>query len=218
MKTSRLLILGFISTTVLATAAQSEERWPRWYVGLSGSVNFVQDTDFSGTGANADVELDTGYGGTIALGYLPPVKEGFFSKTRFELEGGYRTSDFDSIEVGGVSAAAAGEYHVTSVMANAYYDFGNYIGWIPYVGLGGGMASIEIDTPNSFGTTNDKDDVFAYQAMVGIGYAPATLPQTEWSVGYRYFGTEDPEFGNAVGKFEGEYGSHNIEAGVKLRF
>lgn len=223
MKTSHIFLLSLAATTVLATAAQSEERWPRWYVGLSGTVTFVDESDFSGNGANADVDFDTGFGGLVSLGYLPPVSQGFFSNTRLELEGGYRKADFDSISAGGVSAAANGEYHITTAMLNGYYDFesnaGNgLVGWSPYVGLGLGWAQVEIDTPNSLGSTDSRDNVFAYQGMIGLGYSPAALPQTQWNIGYRYFATQDPGFSNAGGTFEGEVDTHNIEAGFKARF
>jgi opacity protein-like surface antigen len=37
-------------------------------------------------------------------------------------------------------------------------------------------------------------------------------------VTYRYFGTSDPEFTTGAFTSEGEFSSHNLEAGVRYRF
>ena len=42
-------------------------------------------------------------------------------------------------------------------------------------------------------------------------------PNADLTVGYRYFGTGDPEFTEATGaKFDTEYATHNFEVGIKF--
>ena len=80
------------------------------------------------------------------------------------------------------------------------------------------MADIELSRGSGAGNTTDSDTVFAYQFLAGIGYAPSNLPSTQWTLGYRYLGTDDPEFAAGAAKISTEYNSHNVEAGLKLRF
>ncbi|MBN8531839.1 MAG: porin family protein [Alphaproteobacteria bacterium] len=196
-----------LAIATLAHSAQAEERWPRWYLGLSGSGQFNSDGDISGPGISTNAEYDTGYGFTAALGYQPSFGNQFFDNTRYELEFGYRSSDIDT--VGG--ATANGDVTSLSYMVNAYYDFRNSSRFTPYLGLGLGMANVDFDP----GIGANDENVFAYQFMLGLTYAPETLPMTEWGVGYRYFATDDVEVAPST---ELEYSTHSVEANVKLRF
>ena len=77
----------------------------------------------------------------------------------------------------------------------------------PYLGGGLGWANVEFDDG-----AKDDDNVFAYQ--VGGGLALEMMPLVTFDLGYRYFGTADPNiFGADV-----DYDSHNIMAGVRIGF
>ena len=214
MRTTFIAILGFLAVALAAqsASAQSQERWPRWYVGLSGSLVWVQDSDVSGLSPARSIDFDQGYGAGVSLGYMPPVAE--LGNARFEFEAYWRNSDADTKTVGGVHSNANGELTSYAYMVNAYYDFRNDSQWVPYLGVGLGWANVELDKTVGLGATADDDVVFAYQGMVGIGYEPTTIPNTIWSIGYRYFGSQDPEFGNVTADLD----THNLEAGVKMRF
>jgi hypothetical protein len=76
------------------------------------------------------------------------------------------------------------------------------------------MATLHISENSGVGNGNSTDNEFAYQGLVGIGYAPESIPNTQWTVGYRYLAT-------STGKFGGtsiDYSTSNLEAGVHLRF
>lgn len=204
-----LLALGLAA--MVSSAADAKETWPRWYVGLGGAWSHTQDSDASGLGA--DIDFESGWGASIALGYYLPVDTGPNLALRTELEGAWRSSDLDS--VGGV--ASSGDYESRAVMLNIYGDFRNSTRWTPYIGAGIGYATVEL-SGTALGLTDDKDSVLAYQGMAGVSYAPVSIPNTEWRLGYRYFATEDPSYSVGGASVETEYGTHNLEAGVNLRF
>ncbi len=111
-------------------------------------------------------DSDTGGGGNVDLGYR-------FNNVRVEGEVGYHDAS---------GGGDANDYW--SYMGNAYYDFNNM--WTmssykisPYVGLGLGDAEI------------DGDSEFAWNGMVGVNFATASMPHTTYRLGYRYFGTDD---------------------------
>lgn len=212
------LTLAFAVIAFLAGgfSAQAEERWPRWYVGLHGSMVIPEDADI---GANGEIEFDNGWGGSLALGYLPGASSGLFNYMRFEFEAAYRGADVDRATIGGVPVAgASAEVDSLAWMANAYVDIPTGTTVTPYLGAGIGWAHVQMDTTAGFGTTDDEDSVFAYQFMAGISCAPQTLPHVVFDVGYRYFATDDPSYSTAAGDVDFEHKSQNIEAGARFRF
>ena len=111
-------------------------------------------------------DSDTGGGANVDIGYR-------FNNVRVEGEVGYHDAS------GGGDAA-----HYWSYMGNAYYDFSN--SWSasswkisPYVGAGIGVADI------------NSDSEFAYQGMAGLHFVSASMPNTTYRLGYRYFGASD---------------------------
>ncbi|MFO1242970.1 MAG: porin family protein [Rickettsiales bacterium] len=216
----RQIFLAFALMVMAAPiAAEAQQRFPKWYVGLQGSMNFVDDGDVDTSNAligNTDIEYDNGYGVGIALGYMPAGTGSLLDNMRFELEYGYRKSDVDSVD----GITGDGNIHSNTGMLNAYYDFNTGTQWLPYVGAGLGWSQVELKTGR--GAVNDDDSVFAWNLMAGVGYAPTSIPNTVWTIGYRYFATEDPDFSITPafggGRAETDYDVHNIEAGVRMMF
>lgn len=201
-----------------ANAAHDTENWPRWYVGLSGGVSFLQDTDLSGASVG-EASADTGAAFTGALGYTPYFGSAFFDNFRIEAELGYRFNDLDNASIGGVNVPLNGDITAFSYMANLFYDFNNASQWTPYVGGGAGGARVKVDGNSGLGNTSDSDTVFAYQLMTGVTYAPKSMPFTEWGLGYRYFNASEPEFSTAGGPLKlDDLASHNVEVGARFRF
>lgn len=212
------LSLALLSSVASFADANAQERFPKWYIGLQGAVNFVDDSDLSNPpifgGGSTSIDYDTGFGGGAALGYMPAGTQTFLDMMRFDIEYYYRKSDVDTLG----SFSGDGDISSNTLMANAYYDFAMGAGWMPYIGAGIGMSEVELDVAS--GAVSDEDTVFAWNLMAGVGYAPTSMPNTVWSIGYRYFATEDPEFGitGTTSTTETEYDVHNIEAGVRLMF
>ncbi len=214
MKNTAFMMM-LAAVMLVAGSVQAQEAWPKWYVGIQGSLPFVSESDVSIAGANVgDLEYEVGWGLGASLGYRPgssdtPLLNGF----RFEVEYTHRENDFDTLA--GVSVSD--DLESDALMFNALYDIETGSKFIPYLGAGIGYASLEANS-NILGFSSEDDSVFAYQFMGGVGYAPEMLHNTVWSIGYRYFSTSDPEFSGFGGTAEIDYDVHNIELGARFMF
>lgn len=213
--------LAAIVLTVMACAAHANPRngnWPNWYVGTNMQLSYVQDADLEFEGTNiGDIDFDTEVGLGIALGFRPYYSNSFLDNTRLELEYTYRDLPTNQLESAAVIQSLEGALTAQSVMVNAFYDFNTNAKLTPYVGAGIGLANIEMDIDSI--QVADDDTVFAYQAMAGVSYAPSSIPRTEFGVGYRYFGTRNPEFQNSRAQsFEHPLDTHNLEFHGRFRF
>ncbi len=88
-------------------------------------------------------------------------------------------------------------------MVNALWDFRTGTPFVPYIGIGVGMAQAKLDNFAVRGTllANSSDTVFAYQPMVGVRYH--ITDALALGVEYRYFATVDPTFKDSSGvKFQ----------------
>lgn len=217
---NRNIILGVCAgfLALSSFSANAQERWPRWYVGVSGSLSYLTDADLSGTAAT-DMEFDSGWGVSGAVGYLPATDMLSLNAFRFEAEVAYHTAGVDQVSFGPATVRGSGSLKSLAYMANMYYDIHTDSQWMPYFGGGLGWAEVELSNGSGAGNITADDSVFAYQLMAGIGYTPYSIPNTQWSIGYRYMGTQDPSFATgAATAFEMDYDTHNLEAGMKMRF
>lgn len=212
----KLLLASSAAAALLASVSSAnaaDPRWPYWYIGLSGSVGFLNDSDLDDS-VTGDAEFDNGWGLGGQLGYTPAWGHG----VRMELDVYHRRNDFENITIGGVGSTASGDIDSTAYMFNVLYDFRNQSGFTPYVGAGLGWAHLNADTDAGGFSIDDSDDGLAWQAMAGIAYAPRSMPMTEWSLGYRYFSMTDVSLDSTAGTVDMDYDVHNLEAGVKFRF
>lgn len=198
---------GLVSVSAIA----QERTWPNWYVGLHSRMAWVEDTDVTSGGSNlGNVSFDNGYGAGASLGYMPG--SGFLSNTRFELEYSFNQADIDTI----ANASAGNDIQVHSYMVNAFYDIPTGTSIVPYIGAGAGLATVDLRVPSI--NVNNDDSVFAYQFMGGVGYTPSTVPNTTLTLGYRYFASDDPSFGQGATSVSHELSSHNLEIGARFAF
>lgn len=216
--TASLLSASFL--VFASSAADAQPRWPNWYLGLHGALSFVGEEDLSGNPTIGSFDQDTGAGYGVSLGYRPRIETGEWSNMRLEIEWHHQRANIDKINTTGGTTTASGDVRANAGMFNVFYDAATSMPeWRPYVGVGLGFADLHLKNAAAFGASGDKDSVFAWNLMAGLGYVPEWLPYTEWTAGYRYFSTADAEFGlTGGGTFEMEYDSHNIEAGIKFLF
>ncbi|MCI5049212.1 MAG: outer membrane beta-barrel protein [Rickettsiales bacterium] len=221
MKKSILIACLTTALAALSNASYAyypNKQYPNWFVSIHGEISYVDDADVKIGGANGgeiSFETDTSWG--IGVGYRPGYNGNFFDNTRFEFEYTYRNYNFDQLQTSTGFANLDGSLKGQAYMANMYYDIPTGGRFTPYIGGGMGMVLYDFDSSNF--AVDDQDFNFAYQLMTGIYYSPASLPNSDWGVGYRLFGSSDPEFNNALNqKVELETLSHNIEFLARFRF
>ncbi len=207
---------ALMAALTFSNAHADEERWPRWYVGISGGYTYMSDQDVSSASASS-MQMNGGYGIGGSIGYLPSSSIPVINALRFEAEVTYHQNNVDRVNRTGGRPQIGGNdanYSSTAYMVNTFYDLQTGTKWTPYIGAGIGFASLHLPTSSNAGNTSSSDNEFAYQGMVGVGYSPDSIPNTQWSVGYRYLATSNPSFDNASTK----YSTNNFEVGGKFKF
>jgi opacity protein-like surface antigen len=227
-----LLAAGTALVSIPAAFAQdngtsgSDMHWNKdwqsqgWYASGSAGLSSLEDSSTGSNRVNFKAKYDNpGFDVHGAIG------RELGSGVRAEGEIGYQKINLAKIGVsngglGGLrSGQAGGDSSALSVMANGYYDFQTGTRWKPYVGVGLGVARVNADgmSVNNVQIADDEDAVFAYQAMVGLGY-DVTSTGTAY-IGYRYFGTEDPTFTDGSNeRFKLPFNSNSVEMGYRYKF
>jgi len=205
-----VLTAGILAVPFTATAG---DKASGLYVGLTGGLNALSETDVSGGGIGSDIEFDPGWALAPAIGYK------FENGLRAEFEGAFRSNDVEDIT--GV-AGSGGDAESLSAMINVLYDFDDMVdigGVTPYLGLGFGFAQIDFDNiaPLGGSTLSDTEDALAYQAMAGLAYqiSDAVTLVAE----YRYFATNGLDMALVSGTaVDVDYESHGALVGLRWSF
>jgi opacity protein-like surface antigen len=173
-------ILAFSSVSALAEGP---------YVAGNLGLGIYHDSDISdsnNSSNNASAAYDMGYGVDVAVGYS------FNQNFRVEAEFGYKTTDVDKIEENGVSFTldtfdVTATTSVMSYMLNGYYDFTQAnLPIVPYVGLGLGFVSGEMEYSEPGYSETKDDSTFGYQVMLGISFP--VNKNFSVNAGYKYQG------------------------------
>ncbi len=213
MKIKHLLLsAALIGLLPMAAQAQSKDT-TGVYVSLGAGWNKVVDADLKTGGLTGKSTFDDGFAVIGAVGY------GFGNGFRTEFEGGYRSNKQKTATLGGASFANKGTYSALSGMANVIYDLN--LGFVsPYVGLGVGVANVNLNTASRLGQIDDQDLQFAYQGIAGLAFG--ITENIKLDLGYRYFNTTKPSFmaGNppAGNTIRSEYGAHTVLLSVRYEF
>jgi opacity protein-like surface antigen len=153
-----------------------------WYPDADGFVSLPAVGGFIAARVNAS--FDTGYNIGGVIGWK-------LSWFRIELEGAYRSNDFETVSDGVIALSAQGRMHSGSVVVNALADLDFGLPVVPYVGVGLGYSRVGVSdlavTGVSIPVSANGDEV-AYQVMGGLGFPIPRVPLT-LSAGYRYFST-----------------------------
>ena len=203
-----LLVLGF-STSAAAG----------FYIGIQGGAGIVPDATGSDADGSANFTYDAGYDGSILLGYNLGEEHPSIGKGRVELEFNTASNDLSGAEFVEGNVGAGGSVERTSIMVNTIGEYTTQSGIIIYALLGLGWAEISLDNVSVLGEpfVDDKNSQLAYQAGLGIGWKLSD--HFIFDIGYRYYGTTDPEFTKQDGtNLDYEYASHRILAGLRLDF
>lgn len=197
-----LFILIFLHAAVSfigITPAIAEDTY--WGGGI-GAVEYPDaDLDVSG-GGTAKLSSDTGVMIGISMGTSK------FAPFRFEGELAYRTNDGNKLTGPGGGVSGNADVHSAGLMFNGYYDFKNSSSITPFLGIGAGVAVVDID-----GTVDDHDSVFAYQFIAGVGFD--INPKLKFDLSYKYFSTATPSFKTGGNSFDLDYSTHSLQIGLR---
>lgn len=123
------------------------------------------------------------------------------------------------VSVADLVADGQGEIDGIYYLANAYYDF-NTDGRIqPYLGVGIGVADIDVDySPSGVGIIDDGETLFAYQFKAGTTFK--ATEQIDIFVEYAYRATDDIDTDNDLfpGTLEIENQQNLVLAGARFNF
>jgi opacity protein-like surface antigen len=193
--------------TCIVTGIGISDSFAGTYISGNLGLVIVNDSDTDDGFDTGEFTFDTGAGIVWALG------SSFQNGGRVEAEWGYRSNSFDEFKVdGGGKVGLYGDISSHSLMGNAYYDISTEGSFSPFIGAGLGFAYLEADF-DYFDRDDDEDDtVFAYQLILGGSFASSE--QLSVDLQYRYFATDDPEFGG----LDAEYSTHNVMIGFRRSF
>ena len=137
---------------------------------------------------NSRITFDTGLAGGAAAGYD-------FGPARLEIEGSYRHNNADEGDA---------DLDVTTLMANVYADFETDGPATPYLGVGVGVANVDLE--------DEDDQVLAGQVAAGMLFA--VTEKVAIDLGYRYMVADAPDI---VGN-DKELQQHTALIGVQIKF
>lgn len=211
VKAMQILMLSLVSVGLLVTVSFAAIT-P--YVGVQLGATLLDDSssDYNNLPLSFDIEYDPGFN----VGTTGGVD---FGMARVEAELTYRQNDVDSLKALGTSFSTGGDVSALSLMANGFFDIETNSPVTPYIGAGIGFANVSLNDVTESGTlfVDDDDTVFAYQFGLGVAFDLSDLLTLD--LGYRYFATLDPEFTDVDGDtFESEYGGHNLDVGLRIKF
>lgn len=188
------------------------------YLTLSGTINIYEDMDLTDVSEKLDpiiqtwgsyLKTDSGIGFNHSIGYS------FGSAFSMEVEFSSQAGNFGHAcsNIGtcaeGQKTELDGDIETKSLLVNALHFFNTGGTLSPYFGYGIGTAFHEA-------TLQDHEDgaqtTFAYQFKTGIELI--LNEHFNLFTGYRFFSTDDPDFGF----FKGEVTTHSMEAGIKYHF
>jgi opacity protein-like surface antigen len=190
------ILLSVLSITICSINANAKSGF---YVsgGLGYSkANLLSKINVLNVKLNSDYETEWDMTYHAALGYEIPIMP-------FRLEAEYSTgsADYDKVTFTGnildflgddskvFSNVSGLEGSYTAYMANAYGMIPGIPVVKPYIGVGLGMVTAEVDDMTSDTADAEMESSFGWQAMIGVEIQPPVLP-FGISAEYRYLSTD----------------------------
>lgn len=203
----KIVIIG-IALVAMSAPGYAADRITGTYISGGFGANFAGENDLESSGTTTTLDHDTGFVGVMALGHA------YANGLRGEIELGRRTNSIDksgTVSTGGRSSAL-------SAMINGYYDFATGSPFVPYLGLGLGLARLNVDAaPVGASSVEGSDTALALQGIAGVGYQM----DNNWtaSLEYRYLNLQGADIRSRAGStLDADYDSHSIMIGLRYTF
>lgn len=220
MKTStRLGLLALtVSTLAMAVPARAmdmDEKATHRSIYFKGAIGLTKlqgmEYDINAGEVRNQYQKELSYSG--AIGYD-------FGNYAMEMEYAYRTNDLDGQTLlGSKLADTEGDTQSSAFMINGYFETPTDSNWVPYLGVGAGIARVNLNdhmTGNIL-LVDDNATVFAYQGIAGLEYNVSR--KISAFAEYRYFATADVPVTTFTGtNHDVDYESHNFMTGIKYQF
>jgi len=176
-----VIVIGGVAQLAPAPAAADVHKGPyaaveggaAWTASLSSTPYFYGCATFPaypcGISYNA-ATFDLGYSAGVQVGYA-------FGGPRLEFEYNYRNNAANTIATADGTRSASGELTSNNFMVNALYDFDTGSKWVPYIGIGLGIADVNVNNIHASapvtvgGYLDGSSSKFAAQFIVGVEYA-----------------------------------------------
>jgi len=219
MKLRDVLLASAMIALPLAANAQAIDGL---YVGLGAGVNLMQNENYNSSGgfgtAPGTAKPNAGPVVVVSLGW------GFGNGIRAEIEGSYRSNDYDKSSFGGIVGNITEQKY--GVMFNALYDFVDLVPVVqPYAGLGIGYQAQQLDASLTGNTiSGSSTGSFAYQAILGAALPIDAVPGLSVTAEYRFMGlTGNRNFSGSAGGVAGSISStenynHSLLIGLRYAF
>ena len=157
MLRNSLLALSFASLSAISPLAAEEKTKGAYFVGSIGS-GAMNDIQFAANLGGGLATFDPGFSGEIGVGYD-------FGDIRTEF-----TYNSTTTPLAGVTGV---DVDVKSFLLSAAYDWRSDKKWQPYVGLGVGTSTIDINLAATVGGTSitaGDDNIATAKFKVGVNY------------------------------------------------
>ncbi len=211
------ITIALVATIAGAPGAAQAQSGSGLYGRIDGGYSPSGEVDITiAAPVGGDVAMDDGFIVSGAVGYA------FDGGFRIEGEVSHRANDLkpDTLNDPG------GQISATSLMANAYYDFGGQDSRLnPYLGGGVGVAFADLQDSNSRPlipvVIDENANSLAYQLMAGV--AVGLSENVDVDIGYRYFVVSSIK-GQAIATptpsipFKADAEQHGATIGLRFRF
>jgi len=185
------------------------------YLQGSAGLNYLQNqyTYETQTGLGGDVKYDIGWQGGAAIGYK-------HQNWRLAFGVRYLRNNVDRVAIsngsGGTTSVGGGNMSALTYLITGYHDFDLGNRWVPYIGLGAGIATVIAKDISGSGGGSNHDNVFAYQNTLGLGYQF----NPKWRVfgEYHHLGTSTIKVKSGDDKIKAYYQNNLVDFGVMYIF
>lgn len=180
------------------------------YAGIASGISITESSTLTDrNGSDADLNFDLGVPVSLYVGRQ------LESGLRIDAELFYRYVAIKDMKYAKQSVKLDSDIQSFGALGNLYYNFFHGFAdapWSPYLGLGAGVATIQMSAGSDDRFTywqDDNDTVFAYQGI--IGFNVPLRKDLLLDVSYRYLGTTDFK----IDQVETDMKSHNVLLGIR---